>query len=149
MPATCREQILVAVAAKLSVIVLTGLVVERERDAPVGESELPFLALYDDGEEAQDDFSGERGYTLRAAVEGLRAGASDLAARQAADELRGLAAKALFADPTLGGLARDLRLAVEPSPPRLDWEAPAAVGGFVLTVEIEYATREDDPFAFA
>jgi hypothetical protein len=147
---SCREQVLAAFAARLAAITaVPGLTVERERADPVATDALPFLGVYDDGAAEPPDFSGERDYTLTVTVEGYRAGATALAARQNADELGGLVAKALFGDVTLGGLARDLRPSPDPSPPRTPWDFPSHVGSFVASYEVDYATSETDPFVFA
>ncbi|MGE0650263.1 MAG: hypothetical protein AB7P12_00730 [Alphaproteobacteria bacterium] len=139
-----------AVAARLAAITeVAGLTVERDRRTPVMSGELPFLAVYEGPSTSQSDFSGEQAVTLTVSVEGLAGGVSAQAARDAAGLLRAQAEAALFADVTLGGLARDLRPSDEPPPPMLDDEIGEEAVAFVFAVDVDFATREGDPFSFA
>lgn len=148
MTASCHEQILQAVEALLGA--LPGITFDPEREAPVPASSLPFLTTYDEGDTPQDDFAGERGATLQLTIEGVAAGATRAAARLAADAVRTAVLSALWADVTLGGRLRDMRLRDEPPRPSLDPEVPEdEVSGFVLPLEFEYATTETDPTTFA
>ena len=150
MPDSCRERIVAAAAARIAAITgVPGLTVARERRSPVTSDELPFVGVFEADAQPREDWSGERAWTLVVSAEGLADGATDTAARTAAANLRAEVEKALYADPTLGGLARDLRAAPEPPPPQLDAEVPDHVADFQAAFEIDFATREDDPFTFA
>jgi hypothetical protein len=146
-PLTCREQILVAFTTQVAAI--GGMTVARERVDAIGTDELDFLAVYDDGVTPQTDFSGERDYTLVITVEGYIAGDDAADGRVKADAVGAAVESALYIEPTLGGLARDLRPNPEPTPPRLDAEVPAAVGCFIKSFEVDFATSETDPRVFA
>ena len=148
----CREQILAAVAAALGTITaVAGLAVERDRaeDQPITTAELPRLVVYDDGEAEEPLFTGERDVTLSVAIEGYCAGATPLAAQQAAAVLRAEVDRVLLADPPLAGLARDVRLAGEGEPARLELPGADPVECFARVIEIDYATAELDPEIFA
>jgi hypothetical protein len=146
----CRERIVAALAARLATItVLPGLVVERDRAASVSAAEMPLLAVYEGDETPQADFTGERAYTLSIAVEGYATGATPVAAAQAASDLRAQVDKALFADVTLGGIARNLEAAEESAPARLDLDAVDPCAGFTRVYRVDYAIAETDPYTFA
>src|SRR5262245_57178299 len=99
----CRDVVLALIEAKLKAISqIANLTVERGRADPLDSDELPFLAIYDGGDNPQNDFTGERGYALRVDIEGRCAGDSDKEAEQAAGLLRAYVQQALLTDVTLG-----------------------------------------------
>lgn len=147
MTASCKEQILAALDSLLGG--LAGITYERGREQPVAMTSLPFVTVYDEGDTPQQDFASERGFTLPVTIEGVATGATKSAAGLAADTLRVAVLLALWADITLGGLTRDLRFSDEPPPPSLEPEVPEEAAGFVIALELEYATSETDPTAFA
>jgi len=150
VPEACREQIVLAVQAKLTAIAsVAGLTVDRDREDDVTEAELPILILREGDERPQADFTAEDAYTLVVQVEGAAKGTTVDAAASAAATLRGKAQAVLFDGTLLGGLARDIRPASEPLPPILMLPAQGPAKAFDLSFEIDYATREGDPFAFA
>ena len=143
MAPPCREQIVAALSTRLAQIAgIAGLIVERDRTVPITGPEMPRLVLYEGNEAPAPDFTGEDGFELQLDVEGYAASAGVAALRAATDA-------AIFADRTLGGLARDVELANEAAPQRLDMDQAAAAKGFVRSYRVLYATREGDPFTFA
>lgn len=143
MVATCREQIVAAVVARLEAITgVPGLAVERDREQPITAAELPRLIVYEGDEQLAAEFSGEDGFELQIDVEGYAA-AANLA------ELRGRLDVAVLSDRTLSGLARDVDIASEAAPQRLDMDQAAPAKGFARSYRILYATIEGDPFTFA
>lgn len=142
MTAPCHEQVVAAAFAALAAISgVSGLAVLDQPDRPVDA--LPVIALRVGDEAPEDIFAGELGFALEIGVTCYAADRAALAV------LRAKAQQALLADLTLGGLTRDLRLAGE-GPPVMDTEEghDAAIGT-ELRFTLHYATREDDPFAFA
>ena len=143
MPTPCREQLVAALATKLAAIAgFAGLEVERDREEPVTGPELPRLVVYEGDEQLSPEFSGEDGFELQIDVEGYAASADMPGLRAAVDV-------AVFADRTLGGLARDIEFAVEQAPQRLDMDQAAGAKGFARSYRLLHATREGDPFTFA
>ena len=150
MPEACREQIVLAVKVKLAAIAgIAGLTVDRDREDDVTDAELPILILREGEERPQADFTGEDAYTLVVQVEGAAKGATVGAAASAAATLRARVQQAVFDGTLLGGLAQDIRPASEPLPPILILPAEGPAKAFDLSFEIDYATREGDPFTFA
>ena len=151
MATACRELVLQAVKAKLAAIVdVAGVTVERDREEDVTDAELPFLALYEGDETAQDDMTGERGYDLQVDVEGIVEGETREAAVVAASALRAEVQQALLADATLGFAVgvRDVRELPEAPPARLIVEAAKPTAGFARSFVVMYATAEADPYTF-
>lgn len=143
MPTPCREQVVAAIKTALDGITgIVGLTVERDRDEHVEEADLPKLALFEGDESLAPDFSGEDGFELQVDIEGYAA-LADLAV------LRASVDAAIFADRTLGGLARDIDVAAEAGPQRLDMDSAAPTKSFVRSYRVLYATVEGDPFTFA
>lgn len=148
MPTPIREQIVAAFAAKLAAIAsVAGLTVEREREDPVTSGEVPFLAVYEEDAAPDSVFAGEIDVILPISVEGIVAGDTRLAARQAAAVLQAEVEKAIFADVTLGGLARDILPGAEQPPARLDADVPDIVASFAITFDISFAVAETDPYS--
>lgn len=143
MPTPCREQLVAALATRLAAIAgIAGLAVERDREHPVTAAAMPRLVIYEGDEQLSPEFSGEDGFELQLDVEGYAAAADMPGLRAAVDA-------AVFADRTLGGLARDIDFASEQAPQRLDMDQAAAAKGFARSYRLLYATREGDPFTFA
>lgn len=152
MAVPCREQLLVNAKAALQTVAGMAERVDRNRTEPLTSADLNRLALFDDGDTPHgedESFCGERGYTLNLGVEGAVFGATDVDAKTQLAVLRASAERVLLVDPTLGGLARDVRLAAEPPPPRLQIESEQPVAAFAIGFEVDFATAEDDPFTFA
>ena len=150
MPLDCREQIKAGFVAALEALEpsVSGLQVDPDRQEDIDDSELPILAVFDDGQQRSDLYFGERGYILLLSVEGIAAGSSKEDAKAAVARLRGLVDNAVLSG-LLGGLARDVRIAEEQPLARLAFDANPNACGFVCAYEVEYATKEDDAFTFA
>ncbi|MBI4184916.1 MAG: hypothetical protein HY521_13075 [Proteobacteria bacterium] len=150
MTVPCRERVVLALQAALEGNAgIPGLAVERDRDTPVTDGDLPRLVIYEGAESGAADFTGEDGYALAINIEGYAGGGDAAAAASAAATLRAEADRAVLADVTLGGTARGVSLAEEPAPVRLGLEAVRPAKGFVRSFTVEYATAEGDPFTFA
>lgn len=148
----CRETILAAALAKLSAIAgIAGLTVEAERpaDAPLAETDLPRLVLYEGPETPREILTGQRDWTLTVSVEGYVKASTALAARQAGAALRAKAQTALLADVTLATQASDVRPGAEPEPARLVLDCADPTYAFALSFDIDYATAEADLETFA
>lgn len=150
-PVPCRERIVAAVKSVMESV--TGLPVERNRKTPVQgadegqESELPLNILFE-GDEADDTIlTGEDGYLLPLLAQVAIDGSGEDAATKC-NGWRAQLRRKLMADRTLGGLARDL-VVTEPG----DWIGVEVVGadieGFMLAMEVRYATVEGDPYTFS
>ncbi len=147
MPTAARETIMAAIAARLGgIVAVPGLTVERDREAAVTDATLPLLVVYEGDEKEQPDLTGEDGRSLPVEIEGFAGGATTAAATLALATLRAEVDKALLGDVTLGVGARDLRLADEPPPARLDLDAAPPTRGFARGYVVEYATAEGDPY---
>ena len=143
-----REQILTALLSRLATVpgVPTGSIL-RDPSEPV--ETVPALVLRDLGEVATPDFSGEDAYTLSFDVEIYAGGNDDAASLAALSGLRAQVDKALAADPTLGGRVRRLEPRDEPPPTPGNVDGHPNIRAAARGYEIDYATREGDPFAFA
>lgn len=120
--------------------------VERNRFDALAEDELPSLILYESDPIPSEDFSSEDGYTAPFTIQGAVEGKGE-DARTRGNALRAELLTVLFADRTLGGLARYLELT--PSGDVLAAETPAAeTQGFLIGVNVGYATKESDPYTF-
>lgn len=150
MPDPCRERIVAAIEAALGGIAgIAGLAIERDRSDDIAAADMPRLVVFEGGEEDATAFSGEQAFDLQIDVEGYVDGATMAAANAAAATLRAKMDAAMFADVTLGGLTRDLRLAEEAPPSRLDFISARPAKGVSRAYVVTYATVEGDPFTFA
>lgn len=150
MPTACKEQVIAAFVAKIAAISsISPLTVEREWEDDVTDKELTFIGVYEGPETPHADVTGEDGWTQTVIVEGVAEGAAPVAAAQAANALRAEIDRVLFADITLGGLVRDIRYNPEPQPELLKVVAAQSTRGFALAYDIEYGTKEGDPYTFA
>lgn len=145
MADACREQIVCAAETVLKAI--DDVKVERNRRDPLQDEDLDSLILFEGPEQTFFDFTGEDGYRLSLLVQATLKGTGADVARKT-NNLRATITKALLADVTLGGLSRDMVME-DPG----DWIGTATESddteGFVLQVDITYATVENDPFTFA
>lgn len=143
MTVAATETIMAAIATKLGAITgISGLTVTREPDAAL--TALPALALFEGDCTPQQDFTGQRDWTLGVDIEAF-AGGTD--ARAAAATLSLLVAKvttALVADVTLGIGCRDLRPASGAAPVRGDVQGQITFRAISLRFEVDYATPETD-----
>ena len=158
MPLPCSEQINAAIVAALQAIDaarVPGFAADRfelRRIAVVTTDELLRLVVYPEPPIEQQDFSGERNSTMRFTVEVAVVGRDDVDAQQQAAILSAEVKRALFADVTLGGLARDLRTVAEPAEfQRLDVDSGEEdpVAAFADPFEVDFATDEVDLTVFA
>ncbi len=156
MPDTCREQILAALTAQIAAAV-TDAAVERERRSPVTDAELPRVLVFDGGPVEEMYLTGAQVWRLAVGVECLAlapadraadGAARDAAAVKAADALAARVLNALQADPTLGGLAWELRPSAELLPKLADLSQVDAARS-PAAVEVVFATKEADLFTFA
>lgn len=150
----CRERVLAQLATLLGALPVPGLTVERERDEPWTQTDLPAIGLYEADEDQDAVFTGEDAYTLRVDIEGHASAATLLAARQAAGTLRAQVQQALLPGlevPLDGGGAAYVAVTpgTEPPPIRAVVDCADPVSGFVLTVSLDYQTWESNPFLFA
>jgi len=148
--ASCRERIVDAIAGRLAGVE-PGVAVLRDRDPGVilETDRLPALVVTEAEEEPRDDFCGEDAFNLVLQIAVIAGGRDQAVARQTAQRLRARARAALAADPTLGGIARNLVFVEDPEAPL---STPAALGALhaaTLALAVDYATAEGDPFRFA
>ena len=137
-----REQVLAAFFAKLQT--LAGVAVERNRNREVTPEMMPALVLLEGGQRRQDE-TGLARYVAEADVEGYVLAATDAALGPTLNDLYARAVVAALADPTLGGLAVDVREGALDVMIVRESGRPAA--GFSLTFEIEFFAAPADPFA--
>ncbi|MGE0253482.1 MAG: hypothetical protein AB7H93_23605 [Vicinamibacterales bacterium] len=110
MPSTIREQAQAAFTAALEGMGGTPAVaVDVNRLAPVLPSQMPCLNVIDGGHEARDLNAGAADFDMTITVACAIAEAEGVAQRQAVNALYGRIVAALLADPTLGGVAYDVR----------------------------------------
>lgn len=120
--------------------------VERNRRVALDDADLPILVLFEGEAIPSENFSSEDGYDFPFAVQAAIQGSGDDAASRA-NALRADLLSALYADRTLGGLARDLE--VTGAGDWLGCDPPASdIEGFMLALTVTYATRESDPYFF-
>lgn len=154
MAKSCRQQIAEAVVAALQSLDLQptpsgqakGVTVELNRRAPVEVDDLPALLIYEGSELPLNDFSSEDAYDLPLLLQGI-IGGTGADATGIANNLRATAMKALMADLSLGGLARNLQFTGTGDLVGADI-AVVEVESFELAFTVSYATKEGDPFAF-
>ena len=137
-----REQVLAALLARLQT--LPGVTVERNRNREVTPEMMPALVLLDGGQRRQEE-TGLARYVAEADVEGYVLAATDAALGSTLNDLYARAVAAALADPTLGGLAVDVREGALDVMIVRENGKPAA--GFSLTFEIEFFAAPADPFA--
>lgn len=154
MAKPCRQQIVEAVLAALQSLDLQPapggevkpVTAELNRRVAVEADDLPALLLYEGSELPLNDFSSEDAYDLPLLLQGIVAGtAAD--AVEFANNLRATAMKALMADLSLGGLARNLQFTGTGDLAGADIAA-VEVESFELAFTVSYATKEGDPFTF-
>ena len=119
----------------------------RPRTRPLQDADLPALLIYtnsDEGTLASGQLGSRRvAYVLDAVVHGYAKSTGDTDATL--DAMRKEAQIALAADPTLGGLVKDLWLrSVEKE---MDDDADKPVWSITMTFEVEYHIRESAPDA--
>jgi hypothetical protein len=138
-----REQVLAALAARLAAE-LPDVAVERNRDSAV--TRYPALVIVDGDQTADHSTAGITQYTAQAATEGYAQTSTPAGLGPALNDLYGRTLAASVADPTLGGIAVDVRegemtVVVE----RGEGGKPTA--GFSLA--IEFFTAPGGPFTAA
>lgn len=148
--ASVHEQIVAAVAALVAASGgPTDLTVHRQRSRPLTEDTLPATVVYPQRRTRADEtHDGHVMWLLELRLEHRTVVPSDqpwedaTPPDQALDELLTWATTQLRGDPTLGGLAEDLReVSVQWAAAEHDQVYAAAA----QDVEIDYWTREDDP----
>lgn len=137
-----REQVLAAFLARLQT--LPGVTVERNRNREVTPDMMPAIVLLDGGQRRQDE-TGLARYVAEPEVEGYVVAATDAALGPALNELYARTVVAALSDPTLGGLAVDVREGALEVMIVRETGKPAA--GFSLAFEIEFFAAPADPFA--
>lgn len=147
MPTPIREQIAAAVKTALSGI--AGVTVYRNRTKEVPENAMPALVLVDGGHDSdQTQSPGHTAYALELTVEGYAKAADDDAIGPALNDLYGKLLAAVMADTTLGGLAIDIREGgMTMDSDRGDGRA--SLGGFALTLYVDFWTSTGDPYTAA
>jgi hypothetical protein len=154
MAKSCRQQIVEAVLAALQSLdtqpsaggEVKGVIVELNRRTAIDVDDLPALLIYEGSEQPINDFSSEDAYDLPLLLQGIVAGAGADAV-SFANNLRATAMKALMADLSLGGLARNLQFTGTGDLAGADIVA-VEVESFELSFTVSYATKEGDPFTF-
>lgn len=136
------EQIFAAVHTKLGEI--AGGTTDRNRTSTSSAKECPLRILYDGDEDLRDNYSGRDEWTALADVEVLVTGDTDAELGPAVNAEVDSVVKKLLADPTLGGLATDVRHVAREREPLID-DSGDRMMVVVLTFEIDYATAEGDP----
>jgi hypothetical protein len=147
MASTVREQILAAFFTALKALEGTVYKLTAQRDRDTEVSEYPALVLLAGEQSADDSFAtGVTRYVLTVTVEGYVQETDDgKTTAEKIDELYGKVLQAALSDRTLGGLAVDVR--EQPLEQQIDRSAGHPPGGaFSLPFEIEYWTRQGDPF---
>ncbi len=140
MTLAVREQILVAVKARLATI--AGVTVERNRNRPV--QAFPALVLRDGGTAPGESVTGRQGWGLQLDVEGWVSAADGDAAGAALSELQARVVEAFAADQTLGGLAVDVTEG-ETQVDLDDGAGRAVTMGFSTLFTVQFWTRPFDP----
>ena len=148
--ASIRERIIAAMAAALDGPEKPeGVTVHRDRTRPIERDKLPAIVLYaaspdvrtrEETVRRSDHDTVERTFT--AMVEGRVVVRPDESPDAAIDPLYVWTVKALRADPTLGGLAMDVR---ETGTDIIAAEFDKTYAAFGTTFEVVYFTAEDDP----
>lgn len=140
---TIREQCLAAFATALSA--MTGVTVERNRSARV--TAFPSAIVLDGGQTPGTASTQVTVYTLEVAVEGWAAAATDAALGPAISALYGQIVAAALADPTLGGVAVDVREGGMSAPEIDREEGIGPTAAFEIGFEIDFLTAEGDASA--
>jgi hypothetical protein len=149
MTASCREQIMAAVLAKLQgITAVAGLSAEQDRAIPLRAEDTPLLILRAGEEAAETIYVGIDSYRLEVQIEGYAVDQSGTTAATTLGQMRAECDKALLGDPTLGGLTMDLRASEEPADPLLDFEADVEGKAFTRSYEIRYSTQAGNPYEF-
>jgi len=141
--ATIREQCLAAFVTALGT--MTGVAVERNRTPLV--TRFPSAIVLDGGQSPNTASTQVTFYTLRASVEGWVAASTDGGLGPAISELYGKIVAAALADPTLGGVAIDVREGAMSDPEIDREEGIGPTAAFALDFEIDFLTAEGDASA--
>ena len=144
MALSIRERVHQALLTTLQAA-LGAASVERNREVPVELTRTPFVVLLD-GAEVSDDMLawGSRFVTATPSLEGYTGSTTQAATGTDSNALLAQVLTALCADPTLGGLAFDLRPgAMTPDILRAPGFPPGAA--FTLELTVEYWTSQTDP----
>lgn len=146
MTDSIREQVLSAFKTQISSITgITGLVIERNRDAPT--TTFPMLIVLDGGLESDNSESNLAKYTMQVFVEGWVKSTTANIGRDT-NQLYAKAVQAALNDRTLGNLAVDVtELETDFNIDRS--EGKPAIGFFNTIYEIIFFTRQGDPFTLA
>ena len=142
MTLSIRERITAQVVTVLEAA-LTDVQVERNRDTAVGT--YPSLIVYTGGQRAERLGPGIDEYNLDLVLEGFVAAEDGASGHSALNDLYARAVAALYADPTLGGLAVDVQetaLAEE-----LSNDGSQHVASFILQMDLKYQTAAGDPYS--
>lgn len=146
MPTTKRETIILAALATLEGISgVSGLSVHRNRSDAV--EDFPTLVLRDLGTSINREMIGFDLVTVSIDVElYVRPASSSINVGSAINELYGVVKAALLADPTLGGVAHEVREG-RMTPPDFDFSDAASVqAAAVVGFELDFYATRDNPF---
>lgn len=138
-----RQQIRDAIVTALTGLATTGASVFRSRIYPIEAARLPGLCVYTMTEASEiETISRPRlsSRDLTVAVEAYVSGVSNY--DNTLDTISAEVEQALAADPSLGGLAKDLKIAAFEAEFAGEGEQPVAVGR--ITVAVEYAVAENN-----
>lgn len=144
MPTPIREQALAAFEAAL-IAGLTAIPVERNRSRAIPEDAAKYVLVFDGPQIKVSDETGVDVYRMTVSVEGYIRVKGDALAGPALNELYADVVVAATADLTLGGIAVDVREGNMPDA-YIDPDATLATMAFELEFEIDYMTKQDDPY---
>lgn len=141
-----RQQIREAMAAELTGLATTGSRVFQSRVYPLSDNELPCL-LISNGNNGGVEYAsvGYPRLVKRTTVVEVKAVAKlTVNLDDLLDTMCNEVEKAVFANLTLGGLAKDIRLSAEPTTEMVgDGEKP--VGVCTIQIEVDYYVNETAP----
>ena len=143
MPTPIREQVLAAFHTAIDTALSVDVERNRSREIPVDSTS--YVVLLDGQQYIASDETGLIFYTMTVTVEGYSRAATDALVGPAVNALYADVVAAAVADHTLGGLSVDVREGDLPDV-YIDPEASKPTMAFALDFEIDYFTKETDPY---
>jgi len=143
MPIPVRERVLAAIEAAL--VTLSGIAFHRNRRSPI--ETIPALLMAEEGHEVAATLTGATLHRQFVRIDCIAGGGDDAGAGPALSDLIALVQAAVFADPSLGGIAVDVeeQPSAETDLDREPGHAPHMAIG--LRLAITYLTRTGDPYS--
>lgn len=150
MTLSIQEQALAAFHAALQALRDSdGVTVYRTRDARIADDARPAINVMDGGFDIVRRETGQTLRTLRVDVECFVGADTDAELGPAVTALSAQVEKAGVADPELGGVSQDVRLESQSDPIVGQEEGQPPAAAFTLAFEIDFWTRELDPYTAA